>query len=185
MVGRTREREACKFNLHIFTAKFNELSSEKRRNEHISTETLARNIGITRTTYFELRDGKRIPRADTLVMIAKYFGVSLDWLMGMENDIRDDESMCTSFSEARARKAVKRRQEREILREKIWWSYMIDKMTSEMIADKFNIAEITARNIIKSIEEEHRKALVRKHLALVRRELKKIEKGENNGKELL
>ena len=177
----SRERAICKANLHLFSMRFCDLCHKRTE----SLREIAKSIGITERDLYRYLREETIPRADTLVMIAKYFGVSLDWLMGMENDIRDDESMCASFSEARARRAAKRRQEREILREKIWWSYMIDKMTPEMIADKFNITEITARNIIKSIEEEHRKALVRKHLALVWRELKKIEKGENNGKELL
>jgi transcriptional regulator with XRE-family HTH domain len=64
-------------------ARFKRLCIEKCRSEHISLDILANNIGIAKKTVLKLMDGS-VPKMDTLIMIANYFGVSLDYLAAMD-----------------------------------------------------------------------------------------------------
>ena len=83
MVNKSREREKCKANLYVFQVKISELCSTKRIQEHVSINEIARSIGVTDRNLRKYAQGECVPRADVLVAIAKYFNVSLDWLMGI------------------------------------------------------------------------------------------------------
>lgn len=49
-------------------------------------EEMAYLIGITRATYGYYENGKVLPPVDKLVKLAKYFHVSLDHLVGIDDD---------------------------------------------------------------------------------------------------
>lgn len=88
-MNKTRKRKQCEINLGMFKARLRRLCIEKLRSEHISMDILANNIGIAKNTLLKLMDGS-VPKVDTLIMIANYFDVSLDYLMCMDGS-RDPE----------------------------------------------------------------------------------------------
>jgi len=69
--------------LLAFKKRFGELVTRKKENEGKTQKEIAQEIGIgekAMTAY--LRDVDRLPRADALLMIADYFGISVDNLLG-------------------------------------------------------------------------------------------------------
>ncbi len=48
-------------------------------------------IGIAQNTYSQYETGKREPDMATLVKLANYFGVSVDYLLGRSDSIKDEE----------------------------------------------------------------------------------------------
>lgn len=55
---------------------------ELRLRRNISQEEVARNIGITRSAYSHYEINNRQPVYETLIKLAAYFGVSLDYIVG-------------------------------------------------------------------------------------------------------
>lgn len=45
----------------------------------------AQEIGISPTVFYEWKSGKSCPKVDKMYLIAKYFGVSIEHLIGMED----------------------------------------------------------------------------------------------------
>ncbi|HBN13065.1 MAG TPA: XRE family transcriptional regulator [Clostridiales bacterium] len=66
-----------------FTLRLKELRTAKR----LSQQQLAKEIGVGRSsiTYWEM--GEKIPSAQAIVTLARYFGVTTDYLLG-ESDIK-------------------------------------------------------------------------------------------------
>ena len=55
------------------------------RKEHgLSQQKLASDIGLARNTICQYESGNRVPDVSTLVLLADYFGVSTDYLLGRE-----------------------------------------------------------------------------------------------------
>lgn len=69
---------------------FRERLAECITESGVSRSTLARAVGIDRSTLSQLLrgEGDRLPRADTVAAIATHLNVSLDWLLGLSNDNR-------------------------------------------------------------------------------------------------
>ena len=65
----------------IFAERFKELRLEKG----IGQEQLAKELGVGKATVSLWENGLREPKLYSLVIIAKYFGVSSDYLAGLEN----------------------------------------------------------------------------------------------------
>lgn len=61
-----------------------------REEKNISQLELAKILNIGNTTLSQYESGKRIPSDEIKLRLAKHFGVSLDWLMGLkeERDIK-------------------------------------------------------------------------------------------------
>lgn len=59
-----------------------------RDERHISQYALAEKLGVAQSTIGNWEAGTREPNLDTIMRIADYFGVSLDFLIG-RTDIRD------------------------------------------------------------------------------------------------
>ncbi len=55
---------------------------ELRKNKHISQLKLAMELGISQNSISRFETGERKPDYDTLIQIADYFDVSLDYLVG-------------------------------------------------------------------------------------------------------
>lgn len=45
----------------------------------------AQEIGISPTVFYEWKSGKSCPKVDKMYLIARYFGVSIEHLIGMED----------------------------------------------------------------------------------------------------
>ena len=59
---------------------------ELRQNLHCTQEKIANDLNIARTTYRNYENGDREPSLDFLIKIADYFDISLDYLLGRQNN---------------------------------------------------------------------------------------------------
>lgn len=57
---------------------------ELRESTGMSARKFAESIGMKYTTYYGYENGSREPGSDFIVMIANYFGVSTDYILGIE-----------------------------------------------------------------------------------------------------
>lgn len=71
---------------------------ELRLRRNISQEEVARNIGITRSAYSHYEINNRQPVYDTLIKLAAYFDVSLDYVVGGVPNAAKPETFDTSDS---------------------------------------------------------------------------------------
>lgn len=62
---------------------------ELRVGRKLNQQEVADNLGIARTTYASYEQGKREPDHETLVKIADFFDVSIDFLLRGEDHYRD------------------------------------------------------------------------------------------------
>lgn len=58
---------------------------------NITKQTLANNINISRPSVSKMTHGIILPSIDTLVSIAQYFGVSVDYLLGLTDNKERNE----------------------------------------------------------------------------------------------
>ena len=65
--------------------KFAERLKELRLEKELSQNQLAKNLGLTHTAIHLWEQNKRVPNLDALILIAKYFNVSIDYLAGLED----------------------------------------------------------------------------------------------------
>lgn len=56
-----------------------------RQDRKLTQEEIGEKIGIKRTTYGEYERGKLLPPSDKLSILATYYGVSVDYLLGKTN----------------------------------------------------------------------------------------------------
>ncbi|GHV48357.1 transcriptional regulator [Clostridia bacterium] len=66
----------------LFSTRFAEL----RKNNKVTLKTLSGVIGITQQSIFAFEKGKTVPSFYTLIAIADYFNVSLDYLVGRSDE---------------------------------------------------------------------------------------------------
>ncbi len=64
---------------------FAERLKDLRMEEKLSVEKLAKNIGVSKAAISRWENGLQIPNIVYLVMIAKYFNVTTDYLCGLED----------------------------------------------------------------------------------------------------
>lgn len=65
--------------------KFAEKLKEVREEKEISQEQLGKELGFTQTCIAKWEAGTRTPNLDNLVIIAKFFEVTTDYLLGLED----------------------------------------------------------------------------------------------------
>lgn len=66
--------------------KFSARLAELRTAHKVSSQILAENIGISRPAISQFEHGANFPHVNTLVALADYFDVSLDYLVGRSDD---------------------------------------------------------------------------------------------------
>lgn len=71
----------------MFTERFNELLKSRG----INAVTLAKEIGVPKSIVYEWRSGARDPSLENMLRVADYFGVSLEYLTGREDQETDIE----------------------------------------------------------------------------------------------
>lgn len=54
----------------------------ERAKRHIDQKAVADGVGITQTAVSQYENGDRVPGIDTIVKLADFYGVSLDYLAG-------------------------------------------------------------------------------------------------------
>lgn len=57
-----------------------------RTEKGLTQEELSKNLNINRATYAHYETGRREPDIETLKLLAKYFNVSVDYLLGNSDD---------------------------------------------------------------------------------------------------
>ena len=62
---------------------FNERLKELRISKNLSQEQLAKETGISSTAICYYETGQRVPNAQVIITIAKYFNVTSDYLLGL------------------------------------------------------------------------------------------------------
>lgn len=67
--------------MNKFSSKLKELREEKG----LSQVELARELGFTQSAIAKWESGERNPSLDLLISIAKFFGVTTDYLLGLED----------------------------------------------------------------------------------------------------
>lgn len=64
--------------------KFGIILKELRKEVNLSQDQLGKKLGFSNQTVSFWESGKREPSLDALVSVAKYFDVSVDFLLGIE-----------------------------------------------------------------------------------------------------
>lgn len=65
--------------------KFSSRLKELREYEKLSYVELGQELGVSGTAIARWENGKRIPNIESLYTIAKFFGVSSDYLLGLKD----------------------------------------------------------------------------------------------------
>lgn len=65
--------------------KFVERLKELRLERGLSKEQVSKDTGLSRSAISLWEAGKRVPNAEAVVVLAKYFEVTTDFLMGVDN----------------------------------------------------------------------------------------------------
>lgn len=61
---------------------------ELRKEKKLTQQELADIIGVTKRTYIYWEKGERIPKSDKAQQLADYFGVSVAYLLGYQDDLQ-------------------------------------------------------------------------------------------------
>lgn len=67
---------------NLFSSRLTDLLEENK----ISTRQLAKDIGVSATSISDWSTGKIQPVAENIYLVAKHFGVSADFLLGLEDE---------------------------------------------------------------------------------------------------
>ena len=62
--------------------KFIERLKALREEKHVSQTQLAKDTGLSQSAITAWETGKRVPSAQAIIILARYFGVSTDYLLG-------------------------------------------------------------------------------------------------------
>lgn len=85
-----------------------------RKERNISQEQLAEVVGVSKTTISYYENGLRVPDADLVIKLVKYFNVSADFLLGLTDDkycAEDEDDQEVSFYATTALSNTKNREE--------------------------------------------------------------------------
>lgn len=63
---------------------FSERLKELRTEKKLSQDQLAKKVGLTHTAIGLWELGKRVPNLNAVIVLAKFFDVSLDYMAGIE-----------------------------------------------------------------------------------------------------
>ena len=64
---------------------FAERLKELRTEKEVTQAEIAKSIGFTQRAIAYWETGERVPNAQAIVALSKYFGVSTDYLLGLED----------------------------------------------------------------------------------------------------
>ncbi|MBE6756413.1 MAG: LexA family transcriptional regulator [Ruminococcaceae bacterium] len=65
---------------------FSENLKKSRLNSGMKVDEIASSLGVSQQTYYNYESGNREPSIENIVVLAKLFGVSADYLFGMTDD---------------------------------------------------------------------------------------------------
>lgn len=65
--------------------KFKDILKELRLEKHLTQAQLAKELNVSLSIVNKWENEKKNPSADTLIILSKYFKVTVDYLLGLEN----------------------------------------------------------------------------------------------------
>ena len=71
----------------LFLSRFRSLLESR----HVSALTVAKEIGVPKSIVYEWKSGQREPTAQNCRRLSEYFGVSVAWLIGQEDEPDESE----------------------------------------------------------------------------------------------
>lgn len=74
-----------------------------RKGKRVSQEQLGNNLGFGKNTISQYETGIREPNLDTLIKLADYFNVSVDYLIGREKNTTTEVVVQKVYSDAQQR----------------------------------------------------------------------------------
>lgn len=66
-------------------SKFSERLKDLRLEKNLSQRALSKELGYSQPAIVRWENGSQIPNIDVAITIAKYFGVTTDYLLGLED----------------------------------------------------------------------------------------------------
>ena len=74
---------------------------ELRTNKKLSMRDASSQLGLPLTTYCNYENGKRDPDSETLILLADFFGVSIDYMIGRgdEKEVKRQEAITKTEAE--------------------------------------------------------------------------------------
>ncbi len=70
------------FDRKVFSERLKELRTEK----NLGQNALAKALGLSNASVSYWETGKQLPSAEAVFKLAQFFGVSADYLLGLQND---------------------------------------------------------------------------------------------------
>ena len=61
-------------------------TAQKRKELGLSQEALGERLGVSRQSIYKWESGTALPEIEKLIALSKLFGVSVGWLLGVEED---------------------------------------------------------------------------------------------------
>ena len=61
-------------------------TAQKRKELGLSQEALGEHLGVSRQSIYKWESGTALPEIEKLIALSKLFGVSVGWLLGVEED---------------------------------------------------------------------------------------------------
>lgn len=74
---------------------FSEILKKLRKSNGLTQKELGERIGLSKAVVSKYENGMGYPTFDTLIRIAKFFGVTTDYMLGVENESTIDVSGLT------------------------------------------------------------------------------------------
>lgn len=65
--------------------KFKDILRELRQEKHLTQAQLAKELNVSLSIVNKWENEKNNPSVDTLIILSKYFKVTVDYLLGLEN----------------------------------------------------------------------------------------------------
>jgi transcriptional regulator with XRE-family HTH domain len=92
-------KKSKKIEVFPLISDFSNNLSRLREEKNMKPARLEREIGITRGTWDVYEKGKSVPGLDKTILIAKYFGISLDELLGFKSKVDEhgDKKFLSQF----------------------------------------------------------------------------------------
>ena len=66
--------------------------AQKRKEQGLSQEALGDQLGVSRQSIYKWESGSALPEVEKLIALSKLFGVSVGWLLGVEEDAAPEHS---------------------------------------------------------------------------------------------
>jgi hypothetical protein len=85
-VAKKNTKQAEKDRASAAVAFSTRLREARERAGYANHDAVAKQLGLTREGYGRLERGRVMPRADVLLRVARTFGVSVDWLLGLSDE---------------------------------------------------------------------------------------------------